>query len=595
MDSYTSFDRVVRCCVMLIGLASAVAVRAQDATLKPVILADSNRDGAVDAADHADRITWTAKRGAILLPNIGDKAQRCPASSAKSWSDAQLEACNDAEGDIARAPEYFAPVRTLPLPGISAKAFGRVVAVGPGADKIRIFVRRDGAWRYLSPTQRLTVAQLKGGATFGIDSRDVIRDASVWDGSVTLEFTVADQGASASDRVAMRVAPIVVHNHLEKAVEVFAPQSGRNAAHKQFMIDLSAALDSMKFDRPARQFNTTDNWAQDFVEFGHVSMPAPGGGITSIRIALRSPQPGRSAGRSLFDIRGPGLGVVQIGGDDYHQVDSFGNLETAPPYELNGKSYPAGRLIYGDAGDGIAPHKDFVTFFKSQAVQDPIILDTSWLAIGHVDEFVQFVPADNQRGWTIAVKDVPAALALLRDAQKRGYGKTPAFSRQGAPQPTIDELLSDKKLLLHNELARRKVALNVEILKAQTGVTDAEILAVPGLFHESDFSGDAPPPSLPEDLDWPKEKIVYGPGILLAYYPAAVNGLLLDRHNYIVPNQWGPVIDGADVLQAAVNNAYAKVGIKAATVDDWMSHHRFAGEIHCGTNVTRAIAKKWWE
>jgi protein-arginine deiminase len=581
---------------MLIGLASAMAARAQDATLQPVILADSNRDGAVDDADRADKITWTAQRGALLLPNIGDKAQRCPAASAKNWSDAKLEACNDAEGDAARAPEYFAPVRTLPLQGVSAKASGLVMAVGPGADKIRIFVRREGAWRYLSATQRLTAAQLQDGATFGVDSRDVIRDASVWDGSVTLEFTVSDRGVSVSDRVAMRVAPVVVHNHLEKAVEVFAVQSGRNAAHKQFMIDLSTALDNMKFDRPVHQFNSTDNWAQDFVEFGHVSMPAPAGGITSIRIAIRSAQPGRSAGRSLFDIRGPGLGVVQIGGDDYHQVDSFGNLETVPPYELNGKSYPAGRLIYGDAGDGIAPHQDFVTFFKSQAAQDPILLDTSWLAIGHVDEFVQFVPADNRRGWMIAVKDVPAALALLRDAQKRGYGKTPAFSRQGAPQQTIDQLLADKKLLLQNELARRKVALNIEILKAQTGVTDAEILPVPGLFHESDFSGDAAaPPSLPEDLDWPKEKIVYGPGILLAYYPAAVNGLLLDRYNYIVPKQWGPVIDGTDILQAAVNDAYAKVGIKASTVDDWMSHHRFAGEIHCGTNVTRVIEKKWWE
>lgn len=581
------------CFMALFGL-SAMPALAQESELAPIILADSNRDGAVDDADRTDKAVWTETRGAILLPNIGDKGQRCPGSSAKDWSDARLEACNDAEGNVARAPEYFAPVRTSPLPGLSTKASGRVAAVGSGADKIRVFIRRNDQWHYFGPTQRLTAAELKDGATLGVDSRDVIRDASVWDGSVILELTVSDRGRTATDRVAMQVAPVVIHHHLESAVEVFAPQSGRTAAHQQFMIDLSAALNDMGFDRPLRQFNTKDNWAQDFVEFGYVSMPGPGGAI-SLRIAIRSPQPGRAAGRSLFDIRGPGMGVVQVGGDGYHQVDSFGNLETVPPYELNGKSYPVGRLIYGDAGDGIAPHEDFVTFFGSQAVQEPITLDTSWLAIGHVDEFVQFVPADNERGWTIAVKDVPAALELLRRAQKSGHGNISAFSRKGASPQTIDELLSDQELLRHNELARRKVEINLDILKAQTGVTEDEVIRVPGLFHLSGFSGEFPPPSLPDDLDWPNEKIVYGPGNLLAYYPAPVNGLLLDQRRYIVPRQWGPVVDGVDIVQEAVDRAYAKAGIDSWAVDDWLSHHQFAGEIHCGTNVTRVMTGRWWQ
>ncbi|MFG2556852.1 glycosyltransferase [Streptomyces sp. NPDC048581] len=33
------------------------------------------------------------------------------------------------------------------------------------------------------------------------------------------------------------------------------------------------------------------------------------------------------------------------------------------------------------------------TFLKAQQAQDPRVLDTGWLAIGHVDEFVQFLPA----------------------------------------------------------------------------------------------------------------------------------------------------------------------------------------------------------
>lgn len=329
--------------------------------------------------------------------------------------------------------------------------------------------------------------------------------------------------------------------------------------------------------------------------------------MTSIRVAIRSPQPGRAAGRLLFDLRGPGMGAVQMGGDGYHQVDSFGNVETVPPYSLNGASYPAGRVIYGDAGDGVAPHKDMIRFFDAQAVQSPIVLDTSWLAIGHVDEFVQFVPADNARGWTIAVKDVDAALDILRTAQRGGHGGTRAFSREGSPEQTIDQLLGDRHLMHLNEIARQRIALNLELLKAETGVADAEIIRVPGLFHEAEFhkyvrtingSPEPPPASPPSSersgLTFPNEEITYGPGSLLGYYPASVNGLLVNRHNYVAPRQWGPVIDGVDILDAGVKAAYARVDIHVWPIDDWMSHHQIAGEVHCGTNAIRAINRPWW-
>ena len=587
---------------VLIALAAGAPAVAQAAIVTPEILADTNRDGKVDNADRAGREQWTTERGAIILPNIGDSAKRCPSYLDKNHSDAALEACNDAQGNVARAPQYFAPVRTSPLSNVSSSAFGQVTVSGAGKDKIRVFVLRGKSWHFLSSTDRLSAAELRAGVTLGVDSRDIVRDASVWDGRVTLEFAVNDAGAVRQDRVAMRVAPVILHNHTQDAVTIYAPKSGRAKGHQQFMADLSAMLSRIGFQEPVETVDTFDNWAQDFVEFGYVSMPAAGGGMTSIRIAIRSPQPGRSAGRALFGLRGPGMGVVQTGGDDYHQADSFGNLETIPPYEFQGRSYPVGRVIYGDAGDGLAPHTDFVKFFKAQDVQHPIVLDTSWLAIAHVDEFVQFLPADNARGWVIAVKDVPLALNILRDMQKRGLGRSKAFSREGAPELTIDELLADESLMRKNEMARRRIELNLDILKAEIGVADAEIVRVPGLFHTAEFVEDAPkdasekakPFSLPSDLDWPRERIVYGPGKLIGYYPAAVNGLLVNRRNYIMPDQWGPKENGRDVLGAAATAAYAKLGMMAGAGDDWVSHHAYGGEGHCGTNATRAISGTWW-
>jgi len=589
----------------ILGLSMILAGCVSDAepelgsTWTPEILADHNRDGVVTAAD---RISGT-DQSAIILPNIGDVDARCPSSTDTDYGDDALEACHDAQDNEPRAPDYFAPIKLSAMPQVSDAAIGQLQAKGAGADKLRVFLKQGGDWLYLDPTDALSAATLQAGAELGVDARDIVRNVTEWDGTVDLEFAVTDGDTTASHTVGLRVAPVIIHNHLEAATEVFVPQSD-GPVHETFVEDLTAAMQKFNSAAPLRTLNTTDNWAQDFVEFGHVSMPGPDGPKT-IRIAIRSPQPARSAGRALFDLKGPGFGVVQIGGDGYHQADSFGNLETVPPYTYGGQAYPAGRVIYGDAGDGIAPHTDFLTFFEAQSAQAPILLDTSWLIIAHVDEFLQFLPAQNDRGWTIAVKDVPSALAVLRKAQAQGHGDAKAFSRDGAPDMTINELLSDQAFLEDNERARRRVEMNLERLMAETGVAAEDIVRIPGLFEVAGFAeyvqratvrdADQPPPPWLDEEGPGSERIVYSPGNLVAFYPAAVNGLLMDETNYIPPKQWGPVIDGVDIMEVAVVDAYAGAGITAWSIDDWDSHHTSAGEVHCGTNVTRTIATNWWD
>ena len=593
--------------VALVGVAIASLTAMPQVALaqeafRVEITADTNRDGVVDAADREGRDAWTAARGAIILPNIADSAGRCPRASDKAFSDAQLEACHDAQDNVARAAHNFAPVRLAPVAGLSKKAKAAISVAGKGADKVRIFIRRGDRWDYVSATDAIGARELGAGVELGVDARDVVRNRAVWDGTATITVTIRDGARTASDSVMVKVAPVLLHNHTERAETVYAPLSGDSAAHAKFMTDLGGALGQAGFKTPIQTIQTEDIWAQDFVEFGYVAMPRPNGQFAKLRIALRSPQPTRKGGRALFDLRSADMGVVQLGGDAYHQADSFGNVETSPPYERDGRSYPTGRVIYGDAGDGDAPHTDMVRFFEAQA-QDPILLDTSWLIIGHVDEFLQFLPADNARGWVIAVKDVPAAYAILRKAQADGHGDTPAFSHPDAPKLTINEVLADKKLAEDNELSRRKVELNLQILMEATGLTEADILRVPGLFHEAEFGAFARRARERDNANWsppppefaPPEQITYGLGTMIAYYPAAVNGLLLDRTNYIVPKQWGPVVAGRDIMQDGVDAAYARLGIRAWTVDDWLSHHSFGGEIHCGTNTTRTFDGEWWK
>jgi protein-arginine deiminase len=312
-------------------------------------------------------------------------------------------------------------------------------------------------------------------------------------------------------------------------------------------------------------------------------MPGPGGKPRVLRMMIRSAQMDRDAGKQVFEMRGPGVGAVQINkgrfNDQADQINSTGNLETIPPYTHNGKSYPAGRIIHGRHGSRLPAH---TAFLKAQQAQDPLVLDTGWLGVGHVDEFVQFLPADTPRGWKIGIADPEGALALLRKAQRDGHGHAKVFSiprsyAQGRI-PTIDKALSDRQFLKDNAYAARKIKENLELLKRETGVTDAEVVKVPAMFESGGFGG------VPGAQDRP----------VIAYHPGAVNGVVLTPTTYAAPKQWGPVVNGKDILGEAVTKAYAKVGMRVRYLDDWRTHHVSAGEVHCGTNTIRAAGTAWW-
>ncbi|WP_147128383.1 protein-arginine deiminase family protein [Nocardia ninae] len=561
---------------LLAGVSALVlggcAVSAADSFVAD-IRADSNRDGVVDGNDVGGRIEkgkWTAEYGAVLLPNIGDVARRCPSSSSQV-SDDELAGCHDAADDVARAPDYLAPMVTMPFGRAAEGATGRVAAVGIGAEKIRIFVKRADAWVMLGPGAALTESELRHGATLGIDSRDVVRDRTVWDGSVTVRFTVQRGNRTVTDEVALRVAPVVLHHHNQSVETLLVSESGDDESHARFVGELASAARASGLNAPLVRLNTTDTWGQDFLEFGYVSMPGRGGKSISMRIAIRSPQPEREGGRAVFDLRGPGVGAIQLGGVGSDHVDGFGNVETIPPHTHAGREFPAGRVIIGtgNVDNPAATSVELQKFFNAQQIQPPVILDASWLIVGHVDEFVQFLPTASGRGWRPAVTDPRRGLQVLRDQQRAGHGSAPAFSRPGVSDRTIDDILADQKFVADNERAAQKIEANVARLHQESGLKPEEFVRIPGLYKGGD---------IPE-----------APDALTSFYPGAVNGVLMNATNYISARQWGPIVDGRDVFEAAVTEAYRSAGVSVHYIDEWEALHLGGGEIHCGTNVMRQL------
>ncbi|WP_461071594.1 protein-arginine deiminase domain-containing protein [Streptomyces pseudoechinosporeus] len=552
------------------------------------IRADVNRDGAVDVTGGSDvvgKTTWNSERGAIFLPNIGDKQRRCKTKTPDGrWlSNARLQACNDAQGDVVRTPEYLAPLRTVPVGNVSDAVTGGLQLVGSGKSKVRLFLKRGEAWTYGTDSTRVTAAELRAGLRLGLDGRDVIRED--WDGRITVRFTVTDGDRTSTDEVMLRAAPVLTQHHLQRAEQALVVNgSHQDPNQRGFAEQFAKEVRKAGITKPTYKFKDgSDIWAQDFIEPGYVSMPGPGGKPRVLRMMIRSAQMDRDAGKQVFELHGPGVGVAQINKGTYDQINSTGNLETIPPYTHHGKSYPAGRIITGRHGSRLPAH---TAFLKAQQAQDPLALDTGWLGIGHVDEFVQFLPADTPRGWKIGVADPEGGLALLRKAQRAGHGRTKAFSIPRSYVegriPTIGQALSDRQLLKDNAFAARKIKDNLALLKRETGVTDAEIVKIPAMY-DSGFGG------FPGQRAAPAENREVG-----AYYPGAVNGVVLTPTTYLAPRQWGPVVGGKDIVAEAVTKAYAKAGIRVRYLDDWRTHHVFGGEVHCGTNTIRAAGTAWW-
>jgi protein-arginine deiminase len=633
--------------VIAITLAGAAIVPVTTPTfaaepLRADLRADVDRDGRVDTegrSDTAGEDAWTPQRGAVFLPNIDDDTKRCPTTGpgGRPLGDAKLAACKDAADtkvNGAADAADLARLRTVPVRDLPAGATGTVAVTGPGAKYTRLFVKRAaGGWSPVTARTQLTEAELRAGVELGIEGTDVVRDTRVWDGRAVVRLNVTAGGSSTSDSVTLRVAPLLTHHHLQDAQRVMVTRvRGTDAgsrAQQAFVRKLADEVKRAGITDPLVTFTKyQDIWAQDFFEPGYVSMAGPGGRPHAMRVMVRSAQPGRKAGRELFEkLRGQDMGVVQVSGvrdTEEDTLNSMGNLETIPPYEHGGRSFPAGRIIMGHRKDsGSKPAAVMRRLLGAQGMQNPLLLDTSWLHVGHVDEFVQFLPADTPRGWRIGIADPDAGIRLLRDAQRAGHGGTRVFSVPAAPgtpapKETIDQALADRKLLADNKLAAERIAANLELIKRETGITDAEIVRVPALYtrgSEGPERGDLMPrlkrmgsPVTPPDSvrEFGQQRILGKDGsttgarapqttMTSAYIPGAVNGVLLGRDRYLAPKQWGPVIGGKDIFTAAVTAAYVRAGLRVSYIDDWNTYHLGMGEVHCGTNTLRDVSAPWWK
>jgi protein-arginine deiminase len=576
------------------------------------LVVDADRDGRADpasAGDRAHRDEFDTNFGASLLANLddddGDKIPDCV--------DEVVNGDDDAKD--------LAPITLAAWPSAPAGAVGKLTIDEPSASVVRLF-KRDaaGAWTAVGgslgacPSQgapcaqsvtevTLTSDELRAGVALGVESRRFhVSAADAWSGEVALTYSIYESEGGARfttaelpdgiDHARMRVAPWVLFGNLSPFDTVWSS----NASAPLVKGVGEAAKLAGTTHRTIKDW-ADDIWTQDFFQTGWTAMPGADGAVQGMRIGNARPW-GRVDGdnKSLPIVwltrsyLGPDRGVLQIykqtwSGDTW---DSHGNHDLIPPYEnsAKGAKYPLGRII---TGSNVLPETG--AFYDAQRVQGPhVTVKSDWLLVGHIDEFLSYVPAATPRGWKLLAASPRLARQMLEKAQMAGQGSVHMFigkeRYQGETDTlipaeiSIDAALADADLMAWSQTAQAEIDAVVAQLTEEIGLAPDEIVEVPTLYE--DVAGG---------------KIAWGPGTV---------NLLAMGNVVAVPDPFGPELTGGDIFKTDLLARFGPTsqlgkdgkGLGIVFVDDWDDYHINQGEVHCGTNPEAGApfsSVRWWE
>ncbi len=377
-----------------------------------------------------------------------------------------------------------------------------------------------------------------------------------------------------SDSRRLKAGPLLLTSSIEPVEEVLVI-SNHLTAHfvaelERILPQTGARLRPIPFEGEAPHH---DVWIQDSVEIGRMIMHTCDRveQVTAMLTGIRAKHEGGVNGEHLdHQMRAyfQNLGVIVLDVTSPRTgtrwIDWYGNLEVSPPVKArNGRKFPFGRVLTGVQRD-LGIHPDVLAFLDAQHLQTPpLVIDTSWLLIGHVDEVVNFVPAPKPPGFCVLVPSPSFARTLLENAALQGLSNQAVFAGHSGETP-VAKLLEDVAMSEENN----RICEILQEIRARIceglGVDDEHFIEIPVLFRNGG-----------------------------AVIPNCVNGLICNGHA-ILPAPLGPRVDGDDAFAAPIRAALTRLGVNVHFVDVWDAYHIRGGEIHCGTNTIRRIQGTAW-
>ena len=392
------------------------------------------------------------------------------------------------------------------------------------------------------------------------------------EGTLTLEALDATGAVVATAETRLRSAPLLLNHHLQPAETVVTMELDFGYAdNDNFVAAYQAALGNNLETELGRDYRF-DPWIQDEVEFA-TSYTPDGQEMRAVIDSIRD--------RGLDDYpedrwMGEDFGVLRFSQFRYpNSLDSFGNLEVTPPVD----GYPFGRIYYGAVPSYAPADSQLFNYLEDLAIQAPIQLDTTWLCVGHVDEFLTFIPDPTApRGFRLFYTDTDAAWDVLEAMDPAT--QIPRYAgRNNHGYSTIGALLADQGLRDENDDLQDLVLDPIlDDLTNELGLLPEEIVPFPGLF----------------------ERVPFCYGTVAALIPGMVNLVVSDFDGRTQLFMADPFLrtdlgdQSTDPMIAAVNDLLP-ASIDPYYLDDWDIYHLGLGEVHCGSNVVRTPSfEDWW-
>ena len=247
----------------------------------------------------------------------------------------------------------------------------------------------------------------------------------------------------------------------------------------------------------------------------------------------------------------------------------------------NGIDYPFGRIYWGNGGSGCQMTPTLRNFLIAQQVQAPVEVDTSWLCVGHADEFASFIPDPNSpKGFKLLFADVDEAWTLLQSMP--GNTSLPRYSDTHSYN-NVNSILTDAELVTRNNNLQANTLDPILLqMKADFGLDDSDIILIPSLFERcgGNSYNVALIPGMPNlivgnEPGEPIKLMVPDPFMRSNTSDQSSDPFIADFRNRM------PASYGADDV---------------IFTDDWYVYHAGLGEVHCGTNVRRTPSTTtWWD
>uniref|UniRef100_A0A8C8IZT4 protein-arginine deiminase n=1 Tax=Oncorhynchus tshawytscha TaxID=74940 RepID=A0A8C8IZT4_ONCTS len=443
------------------------------------------------------------------------------------------------------------------------------------AESVRVFRTRSTDYPLVLGSEDLSkeVPYLGGNAEMNFYVEGLRFPDKDFEGLISISLSLLEPSSQGfpetpifTDRVVFRVAPWIMTPNTLNPLEVFVCSTSDNY---QFLKGMRRLVENSGYKLKVchEYMNRGDRWMQDEIEFGYIDSPHQ-----RFPVVLDSPRDGELQDFPYDVLLGPDFGYVTRTAydEEVSSLDSFGNLEVSPPVIVNGKIYPLGRIIIGvafpTATKGRNMTKVVQDFLWAQKVQEPIALFSDWLLVGHVDEFMTFVPAPDKKGFRLLLASPDAGYKLFRGLQNDGHGQAKMFDGR----PSVKRLISLSQYVVTAAVPQSCIDWNRDVLKRELGLDDDDIIDLPILFH------------------------VMEENRAVAYYPDMVNMIVLGK-NLGIPKPFGPKVDGRCALEAEMTSLMEGLGLRCTYIDDFASYHKLLGEVHCGSNVRREpFSFKWW-